>query len=350
MKVYLNDKLIEIDKQMMILDLCKQEGIDIPTLCHDERLTPNGACRLCIVEIEGWKKPVTACSQKIKDGMKIHTHSEKIMKMRRQLLDLLYSNHPNDCLNCEKSGNCKLQDYCYEYGILKGSFKGEYGNTQVDSTNRFFNYDASKCIKCGKCVQVCKSLQGYSAISFKDRGFDTYIGAPFDNGFGNSDCVSCGNCVSICPVGALEPKKKRIQDKFRYWEVKKTATTCSYCGVGCQFNLLTKNNRIVGVEPLNKTPNDGLLCVKGKFAYKFVNHPDRLTNPMIRKNGQLVESTWQEAYKVIKQNFNKVMDKYGPDGFGGFSSARCTNEENYLFQKFIRTVCQTNSVDHCARL
>lgn len=350
MIVYINDKKYELEENITILNYCNKVGIDIPNLCYDKRLLPNGACRLCIVEIDGYNKPVTACSQKIKDGMVIRTNTEKIRQMRKNILDLLFSNHPNDCLNCDKSGACMLQDLCYEYGVLEGTFRNSRGEMSLDNTNNFFTYDAGKCIKCGKCVEVCDKLQGYSAISFVNRGFDSYIGAPLDLGFGNSDCVSCGNCVSVCPVGALSPKKKYKEDKFRYWEVEKVRTTCSYCGVGCQMNLLVKDNRIVEVEPLDVTPNDGLLCVKGKFAYKFVNHPDRLTKPLIRKEGKLVESSWDEAYKLIKANFNRIMKSKGPDAFGGFSSARCTNEENYLFQKFIRTVFETNNVDHCARL
>ena len=350
MLVHINDLAYEVEAPKTILAFCNEIGIDIPTLCHDKRLLPNGACRLCIVEVEGYKTPVTACSQQIKDGMKIHTHSEKIMKMRREILDLLFSNHPNDCLNCDKSGKCKLQTYCYEYGITEGSYDGEVGERSVDATSQFFTYDASKCIKCGICVSVCENLQNSSAINFINRGFDAYIGTPMDKGFGNSACVSCGNCVSACPVGALNPKKKYPEDKFRYWEVKKTRTTCSYCGVGCQINLLTKGNRIVEVEPINTIPNDGLLCVKGKFAHKFVNHPDRLTKPLIKKDGKFVEASWKEAYRLIKEKYEETMANKGPSAFGGFSSARCTNEENYLFQKFVRTVFKTNNVDHCARL
>ncbi|MDD7044556.1 MAG: formate dehydrogenase subunit alpha [Peptoniphilaceae bacterium] len=350
MLVTINGSSYQVEGSKTILQACNENGIEIPTLCHDKRLLPNGACRLCLVVVDGYKTPVTACSQKIKEGMDIQTHTDKIVKMRREILDLLFSNHPNDCLNCDKSGKCKLQNYCYEYGVGEGSYQRKETKLQIDDSSKFFTYDPNKCIKCGICVSVCQNLQNSSAISFINRGYDSYIGAPMEKGFGNSDCVSCGNCVSACPVGALNPKKNYPEDKFRYWEVKRVHTTCSYCGVGCQFNLLTKGNRVVEVEALNVAPNNGLLCVKGKFAHKFVNHPDRLTKPLIKKNGTFVESSWQEAYRLIKQKYTEVMSQKGPDGFGGFSSARCTNEENYLFQKFIRTVFKTNNVDHCARL
>jgi formate dehydrogenase major subunit len=268
------------------------------------------------------------------------------MDARRDVLDLLISNHPMECLSCDKSGNCKLQDYSYEYGITEGSYKGDMRTPKVDTSNHFYTYDASKCILCGLCVRVCDELQGTTAIGLENRGFEAIVSTPFNEGLINSKCVSCGNCVSVCPVGALTPKGQ----KYRHWETKKVRTTCSYCGVGCQMDLVVKGNKVVGVEPANTVPNDGLLCVKGKFAYRFINHPDRLKTPLIKRNGKFEEASWDEAYRYIRRKVNEIKDNHGADAFAGLTSARCTNEENYLFQKLFRAVIGTNNVDHCARL
>lgn len=350
MEIYINDKSYQVDGDKSLLEVCRENNINIPTLCYDERLKPYGGCRLCIVEVEGMNGPVTSCTTKVQDGMRVHTHTEKILKQRKQILDLLYSNHPKECLQCNKSGRCKLQNYCYEYGVEEGTYKGKVQKPSYDLTSPFFQYDSRKCIKCGLCVRTCQELQGEFAISFKKRGFDSIIGAPFDRGFGNSACVSCGNCVSACPTGALQPKMKKKDPAFRYWETRKVRTTCSYCGVGCQMDLVIKGNNVVDVIPAKTVPNDGLLCVKGKFGYKFINNPDRLKTPLIKKDGKFVEASWDEAYALIKKKFHENMEENGSKAFAGFSSARTTNEENYLFQKFIRTVFKTNNVDHCARL
>jgi len=346
-KLTINGIDYEVERDKTVLQVCNDIGIDIPTLCHDERLEPYAACRMCLVEIEGAKNLQTSCSTKVREGMVVHTHNDKVMDARRDVLDLLLSNHPIDCLTCEKSGQCKLQDYAYEYGVREGTYVGEMRNKPIDDSNHFYTYDPDKCILCGLCVRVCDELQNTNAIGFEDRGFGTIVATPFDQGLGNSACVSCGNCVSVCPVGALMPK---YDTKFRLWETKKVRTTCSYCGVGCQMDLLVKGDKVVGVEPAFDTFNNGLLCVKGKFGYKFINHGDRLKTPLIKKDGEFVEASWDEAYKLIISKIEDTKAKYGADALAGLSSARCTNEENYMFQKFMRAAIGTNNVDHCARL
>ncbi len=345
--ITINKKQYEVLEGKTILEVCREIGIEIPTLCHDDRLEPHAACRLCVVEIEGRRNLMTACSTKVEQGMVIETHSEKVIKSRKNILDLMISNHPLDCLTCNKSGDCGLQKYCYEYGILEGSFKGEKKNYPIDDSNHFYISDPNKCILCGKCVRVCSELQGTNAIGLSDRGFITKVTTPFDEGLINSKCVSCGNCVSVCPVGSLEPKSR---ERFRKWETRKVRTTCSYCGVGCQMDLIVKGEKVVGVEPAKGPSNNGLLCVKGKFAYPFVNHPDRLKTPLIKRDGKFEEATWEEAYELIAEKIKETKNAYGSDSLAGLTSARCTNEENYLFQKLFRAVVGTNNVDHCARL
>lgn len=337
----------QVDDQITVLEACRSVGIDIPTLCNDDRLEPHAACRLCVVEVEGKKSLETSCSLKVWDGMAVETHSPKVMNTRKDILDLLFSNHPDDCLTCDKSGACKLQDYCFEYGVEKGSYIGEKKDYPIDYSNHFYTFDPNKCILCGKCVRVCSELQCTNAIGLEGRGFATKVGTPFDMGLAQSTCVSCGNCVAVCPVGALMPKRK---EKVRYWELERVRTTCSYCGVGCQMELLVKGQKVVGVEPANGKANNGLLCVKGRFAYPFINHPDRLKTPLIKKNGKFEEASWEEAYKLIVDKVNGIKEDDGPEAFAGLTSARCTNEENYLFQKLFRAVIGTNNVDHCARL
>jgi NADH-quinone oxidoreductase subunit G len=346
MDIVINGIHYEVDNNTTILQACRRAGIDIPTLCHDDRLEPFASCRMCLVEIEGSNKLVTACSTHVKDKMVVYTHSEKVIKARRDVLDLIIGNHPLECLSCDKSGQCKLQDYCYEYGIIESSYLGDKREPYVDTSNPFYDYDASKCILCGLCVRVCGELQCTSAIGFEDRGFDTIVKTPFNEGLINSKCVSCGNCVSVCPVGALTPKAQ----KFRHWETKEVQTTCSYCGVGCQLNLIVKGDKVVGAQPSLEGPNDGLLCVKGKFAYKFINHPDRIKTPLIKRNGKFEEVSWEQAYRYIRRKVIEIKEESGPEAFAGLTSARCTNEENYLFQKLFRAVIGTNNIDHCARL
>ncbi len=349
-KIVINGNECMVEEGITLLEACRNIGIDIPTLCHDDRLEPHAACRLCVVDVEGKNNLMTSCSLEVYEGLKVETHNERVMKARKDILDLLFSNHPYDCLTCDKSGECKLQDYCYDYGVSRGTYEGEKRSLRIDMTNPFYYYNPSKCILCGKCVRTCQELQGTSAIELNNRGFDTRVGTPFELGINKSTCVSCGNCVSVCPVGALLPKKSRSLPKARNWEEKRVRTTCSYCGVGCQLELIVKDEQVIGAQPLNVRPNNGLLCVKGKFGYKFINSPERLTSPLIKKNGEFVEVSWEEAYAFIVNKTNEIKEKHGADSLGGFASARCTNEDNYLFQKMFRAVLGTNNIDHCARL
>jgi len=347
MNITLNGQQCEVEAGQTILQAAVKYGISIPTLCHDERLTAHGACRICVVEVKGARSLMTACSTPISEGMIVETNTPSVVETRKNILRLMIENHPLDCLTCEKSGDCTLQNLCFEYGIKEGGFHGAKKNYPIDDSNPFFTYDPNKCILCGKCVRVDNELQCTGAINFADRGFSTHVAIASDKNFESSNCVSCGNCVSVCPVGALTPKQPQ---KFRHWEVKKVKTTCSYCGVGCQMELLVKNGKVLGVEPVNSTPNDGLLCVKGKFGYKFLDHPDRLKTPLVRKDGKLVEVTWDEAMHVVTSKIIDIKEKHGSEAFGGLTSARCTNEENYLMQKMFRAIIGTNNVDHCARL
>jgi len=351
LNITIDGQAVEMPAGSTILEAAKKVGIEIPTLCHldmEKQFNQQAAaCRICVVEVENRRNLAPACATPLMNGMVIKTDTQRVIEARKTVLHLMLSDHPLDCLTCEKAGNCKLQDLCYQYGIEESIYPGLMNDFPLDDSNEFYIRDLNKCVACRRCVQVCTKFQGTKAIGFGNRGFATHPVAPFDRGMEDSDCVSCGNCVSVCPTGALQPKSK---EKFRLWEVEKTRTTCSYCGVGCQMDLLTKDDKVVGVEPANGAANDGLLCVKGKFGFNFINHPARLTTPLIKKDGQLVEATWTEAYDLIIDKVTKAKTQFGGDALAGLSSARTTNEENYLFQKMVRAGFGTNNVDHCARL
>ncbi len=347
-KLKINDQDVTVKEGSSILDAAKKLDIYIPTFCYDERIKGEGACRMCVVEQKGSNKLLASCAVPAENNMEIYTDSDAVIKARKDVLELTWASHPNECVVCDVNGDCKLQDYMYEYEMNpEPRFKGHKRTYEIDESNRFFYINQDKCILCGKCVRVCADLQGNEALGFNERGYQSFISFAFNTGMDKSNCVSCGNCVSSCPVGALV-EKRRI--KYKLSEVSRTTTTCPYCGVGCQFELLVKDNRVVQVEPLNVVPNEGLLCVKGKFAYKYINHPDRLTTPLIKENGTFREASWDEAYALIKEKFTKTKKTFGPSAFAGLASAKCTNEENYLFQKFMRKTVGTNNVDHCARL
>lgn len=348
--VEINGIPCEVAPETTILSAATSLGIEIPTLCYMKELAPDGSCRMCVVEVEGGRKKglVTACSEHCSDGMKIYTHSDKVKEARHFILDLLMSNHNEHCFSCSQNGACKLQEYCMEYGIEQTSFSGKRVLPGKDSSNPFFTYDPELCIMCRRCERVCEQLQCRDVISIKDRSFDTKMTTMYDIPWSETACESCGNCVSHCPTGALSAKGHQ---SYRDWETKKVRTTCPHCGTGCQFYLVVKNNKIVGVEPANGPANQNLLCVKGKFgSYKFVHSSDRLTHPLIRKNGVLEKATWDEALDLIASKFKAIQKEYGKDSIAGFSCSRAPNEDNFVFQKMMRTAFGTNNVDNCARV
>lgn len=348
----IDDHQVTVPKGTTVLAAAEKLGIEIPTLCHLKELAPDGSCRMCTVEIQGGRKGglTTACTAHCQDGMVVHTASPRVNDSRRFVLDLLLSNHKLDCFSCGKNGECKLQDYCLDYGIDETTFtEGKRMPChQEDTSNPFFDYDPEKCIMCRRCSKVCQLRQGRDVISIAKRGFDTKMTPSYGAAFDQSLCESCGNCVSACPTGALVSKDHK---KYRAGETKKIPTTCPHCGTGCQMNLVVKDNKLVGVEPINGAANKNLLCVKGKFAsYKFVGSGDRLTEPLIKRNGIFEPATWDEALSLVADKFSQLKAEHGADSLAGFSCSRSINEDNYVFQKMMRAAFGTNNVDNCARV
>ena len=348
----IDNQEVTVPKGTTILEAAKTLGVEIPTLCHLKELAPDGSCRMCVVEVEGGRRGglTTACTAHCQEDMVVSTHSEKVADSRRFILDLLLSNHKLECFSCGKNGDCQLQQYALDYGIDATSFtEGKRMPChQEDTSNPFFSYDPEKCIMCRRCARVCQLRQGRDVLSIANRGFETKMMPSYGQAFDQSICESCGNCVSSCPTGALTAKDTK---EYRKWETQKIPTTCPHCGTGCQMNLLVKNNRLVGVEPLDGPANKNLLCVKGKFAsYKFVGSGDRLTEPLIKRNGIFEPASWEEALTLVSSKFNEIKVENGPDALAGFSCSRATNEDNYVFQKMVRAAFGTNNVDNCARV
>jgi formate dehydrogenase alpha subunit len=347
-KLTIDGMPVEVAPGTTILEAARKLEIDIPTFCHDPELTRNGACRMCVVEVEKARALVASCCTPVAPDMVVHTDSARVRTARQTILRLILANHPLECITCEKTGDCRLQDYCYRYGVSESGFQGETKDLPLDDTNPFFIRDMNKCILCGICVGKCQEINGAGAIDFTRRGFVTNVSPPFGDPIENSSCVFCGMCVDACPVGALVPEAG--VGKGRPWEIEKVKTICPYCGTGCSVYLHVKDGKIIGASPDAESPvNRGHLCAKGRFGWDFVHSEERLTRPLIRRNGVFVEAGWDEALDLVASRLKESIARYGPDAFMGLSSAKTSNEDNYLFQKLVRHL-GTNNVDHCARL
>ena len=337
-----------------ILELAQENGIDIPNLCYDRRLKPSGSCRLCLVEVEGQRGPVTACTFAISDGMVVRTDTDEIRELRKTVLELLFYEHRGACTTCDENGECSLQKYAYEYQLDESIFTAPERSEPVENYttgNEAIEYDPDKCIRCGRCIRICEEVQMDSALTFKGRASGVEVSTFFDIALNDSTCELCGQCISTCPTGALYERKAKGKGQCK--DLKRTRTTCPYCGVGCQIdlNISEKAGEIVrATSEVGCIPNDGNLCVKGRFAMDFVASDKRLTTPLIKRNGEFEESTWEEAIELVAKRLSRIKAAHGADSIGGLSSAKCTNEDNYVFQKFVRAAIGTNNVDHCARL
>jgi predicted molibdopterin-dependent oxidoreductase YjgC len=346
----IDGKAVEFQAGQTILDVARSAGIyTIPTLCYMQGTHPTGSCRVCVVEVEGWRTLVPACATAASGGMVIQTETARVHAARKNIIELLLAAGNHNCLICEANGECELQGLAYKYQVATPTYANPPGTTYYyEDNNSMIVRDFSKCVMCGRCVRACNERQVNLAIQIGYRGHYNKIVAKSDYPYIDSDCVFCGSCVQACPVGALLDKNAMGQG--RPWERQVVRTTCPYCGVGCQIDLHVKNGKIIKAMGARAIPNEGRLCVKGRFGMGFVSHPERLTTPLIKKNGQLQEASWDEALDLVAAKFKEVKEKHGPKKMGGWCSARITNEENYLFQKFMRAAVGTNNVDHCARL
>jgi len=340
-KLTINGQPVEGEKGMTVLDVAQAADIYIPTLCADPDLEPYGGCRLCIVEIEGMRGLPPACTTPITEGMAVHTETEAVNRVRTTVMELLIADHPADCLTCSANQQCEMQKVAAYLGINEKLFGRLDRQLPIDTSNPFFDLDRNKCILCARCTRTCEEITGVGAIDIAFRGYQAKVSTFGDGPLFDSICKSCGECVAHCPVGALMPKDTRPPS----YEV---LTTCPYCGVGCGMYLGVRDAKIVSVRGERGNPaSKGRLCVKGRFGVsEFVHHPERLTTPLIRKDGELVEASWDEALELVAGK----LAGYNDDEVAVFSSAKCTNEDNYVVQKFARVVLGTNNVDHCARL
>ncbi len=332
-----------------ILEIARENGIDIPYLCYHPRVSKTGACRICIVRVND-QMLKTSCTEPATNGMKVDTEDAEIAEIRKGILELLLAEGDHNCLYCDANGDCELQALCFRYGVeaqVDGFPKNSRGKDYVSSKGLKRNED--RCVLCGRCVKACGEIQMNSVWCFAGRGGHAHLTSDLYKKLGDSSCVQCGTCVQLCPTGALS--FQTVLGRGQAWELKKESSICIYCGVGCKIDFYTnKDGQLVKAMGNEDGPNKGHLCVKGRFGFDFVQSDKRLKKPLIKKNGEFVEAEWDEALSLVASKLGQIKQQSGPDSIMAFSSAKCTNEENYLMQKFMRAVIGTNNVDHCARL
>lgn len=347
----IDDREITVPDGTSIMRASIMAGINVPKLCATDSLEPFGSCRLCVVEIEGRRGYPASCTTPVAEGLKVHTQTPKLADIRRGTMELYISDHPLDCLTCATNGDCELQDMAGAVGLreVRYGYEGEnHLDAKKDESNPYFTFDPSKCIVCSRCVRACEETQGTFALTISGRGFESKVAAGITD-FMDSECVSCGACVQACPTATLI-EKTVIEAGTPEHSV---TTTCAYCGVGCSFNAEMKGEEVVRMVPnKNGSANHGHSCVKGRFAWGYATHKDRITTPMIRKSirDDWQPVSWDEAFKYAASEIIRIQAQYGTAAVGGITSSRCTNEEVYVVQKLVRAVFGSNNVDTCARV
>jgi NADH-quinone oxidoreductase subunit G len=338
-----DEKQVTVPRDATIYDAAKACGIKIPILCHDKKLHPFGGCRMCLVEVEQMKgRLIPACTTPVTEGMIVRTTTDEIVKARKLVLELLLLKHPIDCPVCDAAGDCDLQNLTFEYKVNLNRFTDEKFNHAIDYDNPLIERDMNRCIHCGKCARICDEIVSYGAYTFINRGIEAKMGTEFD---GPLNCEFCGSCVSVCPVGALNSRPFKF--KARWWALNKVKSVCSYCGTGCQLTLGVKDNKVLTtVYDENQGFHNGQLCTRGRFGYQFVNSEKRLTTPLIRKNGQLVEASWDEALGLVVEKLTAA--KSAPASVAALATPRLTNEELFLFEKLFRGTIGSDNIDHSA--
>jgi formate dehydrogenase alpha subunit len=346
LKLTIDGKEVSARPDQTILEVAKENGIYIPTLCYHPRLSLIKSCRVCLVDVEGAEMPMASCATPVVEGMVVQTRTERVEKMRLEALKLLLVNHPLDCPVCDAGGECQLQNRTYEFGIEKNEFPPE--KREIPSApygTPLIRQWVDRCVMCLRCIQACIDVPGADVLEVAEHGFVSHVKA-----VRKENCISCGECLHMCPVGALTENFSPI--KGRTWQLNRIQTTCTFCGCGCQLELNTLGDKkVVKVTTKGEAGvNQGSLCVKGRFGFDFIHHPDRLQKPLVKKAGVFVEASWEEAIDLVATKLNEIKDKHGAESIGGISSSRATNEENYLFQKWMRACVGTNHIDNGARL
>lgn len=343
-KLKIDGSELSVPAGTTIMEAARSAGIDIPSLCYHKRLPPIGSCNMCIVTVEGRPEPVTSCNTPVEEGLVVITESTALQEQRIANLKKILKHHALDCPVCDKAGACDLQNIVYRLGVTDVPFEPRKQKREEGYATSLIRYWPERCIMCRRCVTACQKIKGIGAIDILGENEDSKL-----TPVAADKCKSCGECMFVCPTGALTENLSRY--KGRPWLGKHVKTTCAYCGCGCQLELDVLENRVIGVNTVNgEGVNQGSLCVKGRFGYEFISDDKRLKTPLIKENGSFREATWEEALDLTAKRLSAIKNEFGPDSVAGLSSARCTNEENYLFQKFMRAVIGTNNVDHCARL